>query len=299
VVAPFVLDWASHAGGRGDVAGDTETVMMKHVRAVHGAALAGVLSLLSAASANAQITRVESGRHTVSVNLGYFTARGDQNEVENWQADWVRQRFVIDPNEIEAGRSRGDVLLADLFDFDAEPLQFNLKDFNGPTISGEWNYALSDYLEAGVGVGFYQQTVHSVYLDAVNEVDGSEIEQELRLRVVPFSATVKFLPIGRGKVEPYVGGGLGLFRWSYSEVGQFVDTFDYSLFRARYEADGLAAGPIVLGGVRFPFSDVWLGGVELRYQHADGKIDRQETELLGDKMDLGGWSANFGVHLRF
>ena len=30
--------------------------------------------------------------------------------------------------------------------------------------------------------------------------------------------------VGRGGVEPYVGAGIGVFNWRYSEVGEFVDT---------------------------------------------------------------------------
>ena len=72
----------------------------------------------------------------------------------------------------------------------------------------------------------------SVYRDFVN-TNGAEIAQDLKLRIVPFTATVRFLPIGRGGVEPYVGGGLGVFNWRYSETGEFVDFSDnYGLPRA-------------------------------------------------------------------
>ena len=40
----------------------------------------------------------------------------------------------------------------------------------------------------------------------------SEIEQEFKLRIVPFTATFRFLPLGRkGAVQPYIGGGVGVF----------------------------------------------------------------------------------------
>jgi opacity protein-like surface antigen len=232
-----------------------------------------VLLLSSATSVDAQIRRVDdTGRNSVNFNIGYFAVRGEDS------------------------RADGDVLVADLSS--AEALDFNIKDFNGATFGGEWLFAVSDYLEAGVGAGFYQRTAPSVYADFVND-DGSEIEQDLKLRVVPISATVRFLPIGRGGVEPYVGAGIGIYNWRYSEVGEFVDTFDFSVFRARYVADGTAVGPVVLGGIRFPVSDVWTIGGELRYQKAEGDIDRDATELLGDKIDLGGWSTSFTFGLRF
>ena len=77
---------------------------------------------------------------------------------------------------------------------------------------------------------------------------GRLIAQELKLRMAPITATVRFLPLGRsGPVEPYIGGGVGFFNWKYSEVGEFVDFSDNSIFQARYRADG---GDVI---VRCPF----------------------------------------------
>jgi len=245
--------------------------MIKHLQTIFCASAIAVLLLGTAANAQAQITRVDSGGQSVGFNLGYFAVRGEDS------------------------RATGDVLLADLSDF--EPLAFDVKDFNGATIGGEWLFALGDYLEGGVGVGFYRRTVPSVYANVVND-NGTEIEQDLKLRVIPMTATVRFLPAGRGGVEPYVGAGFGAFNWRYSEVGEFVDTSDYSIFRDRYIADGTAFGPVVLGGVRFPVADVWTVGGEIRWQKAEGKFD-DDVRLLGDRIDLGGVSASVTFHLRF
>jgi hypothetical protein len=232
----------------------------------------GILVLAGASQAEAQIRQVDSGRNSIGFNLGYFSARS------------------------EDARVAGDVLIADISDI--EPLAFDISDFNGVTFGGEWSFGLSEYLEGSVGLGYYQNTVHSVYANVVND-NGSEIEQDLKLRTVPITATVRFLPIGRGGVEPYVGAGIGVFNWRYSEAGEFVDTADYSIFRAQYVADGWTAGPVILGGIRFPIADVWTVGGELRYQNAEGDIDQEATDLLGDKIDLGGWSTSFTLNLRF
>jgi opacity protein-like surface antigen len=233
-------------------------------------ACALTILLAGAASAEAQIRRVEP-RQSIGVNLGYFALRGEDT------------------------RGDRDVLIANLFDF--EPLAFDVSDFNGATVGGEWLFGLGEFMEGGVGAGFYRRTVPSVYADVVRD-NGREIAQDLRLRVVPVTATVRFLPLGRGGVEPYVGAGLGIFNWRYSEVGEFVDTFDYSIFPGRFTANGTSAGPVVLGGIRFPVSDVWLLGGEVRYQRAEGQID-SASELLGDRFDLGGWTTSLTMHIRF
>ena len=175
-------------------------------------------------------------------------------------------------------------------------LSFNIKDFNGPTVGGEWLIGLTDWFDAGIGVGFYQRTTPSVYTDFVNS-NGTEIEQDLKLRIVPVTATFRFLPLGhRGLVRPYVGAGVGILSWRYSESGQFVAN-DNSIFRDTFVGSGTKTGPVVLGGLTFPVGSVDIGG-EIRYQSAKGTLPASEN-FAGPKIDLGGMNYLFVVNFRF
>ena len=40
-------------------------------------------------------------------------------------------------------------------------------------------------------------------------------------------------------------------------------------------------------------------GGEFKWQKAEGDTNSVESQLLGSKIDLGGWSANFTLHFRF
>jgi opacity protein-like surface antigen len=100
-------------------------------------------------------------------------------------------------------------------------------------------------------------------------------------------------------VEPYVGGGIGAFRWKYSETGDFVDFSDNSIFHDNFIANGTAFGPVILGGIRFPFADMWDVGGEVRWQKAEGDTKPAESGLLGSKIDLGGFNAAVTLHVRF
>ena len=139
----------------------------------------------------------------------------------------------------------------------------------------------------------------SVYAQKVRD-DGSEIEQDLKLRIMPLSATVRFLPIGRGGVEPYVGAGIGAFNWHYSEVGEFIDsrtTFtdnDRFVGRRHGGRSGRAWRHPLPGERRV---DGRRGDCAGRRPRARGCST--EEFFLGDKIDLGGWNDNFTVHLRF
>ena len=47
-------------------------------------------------------------------------------------------------------------------------LAFTVSDFSGRLFGGEYLVGLGDYFDAGLGVGFYQRTVPTVYTDFVN-----------------------------------------------------------------------------------------------------------------------------------
>ena len=191
----------------------------------------------------------------------------------------------------EDGRANTDVLVNNR-DF----LAFNIKDFNGAVFGAEWLAGLGDRFEAGLGAGYYARTVPAVYLDFVN-ANGTEIEQDIKLRVVPFTATVRFLPMGHHNgIEPYIGGGVGLLAWRYSETGQFLAT-DSSIFRDSFVTKGSAAGPLILGGIRVPVGSMGIG-FEVRHQSAEGKIP-SDQDFAGTTIDLGGFTYNFTVHVRF
>jgi outer membrane protein W len=139
-----------------------------------------------------------------------------------------------------------DVLVNNL-DF----LAFTIKDFNAPTIGAEYLVGLGDRFEGGMGIGIYSRTVPTVYNDFVNK-NGSEIEQDLKLRIIPFTATVRFLPMGRHNgIVPYIGGGVGVFNWRYTETGQFLAD-DIRFSAATSSGPGARAGRSFLAGCACP-----------------------------------------------
>jgi hypothetical protein len=224
--------------------------------------LAGAL-LMCATVASAQ----DLGRQTVNFTLGYFTPLGydarDDDDVLN-----VNSTFLL----------------------------FDLDEFNGASVGGEWLFPLARHIEGGIGVSYSSQTVPSVYADFVDP-DGTEIDQDLRLRLVPLAFTVRLIPVNpRSPIQPYIGGGVGLISWQYSEVGEFIDfNAGREIFNERFEKSGTNAGPIVLGGIRFA-GDAFSTGFEIRYQRATGDLD---ADFAAPEIDLGGWTYNFTAGVRF
>jgi hypothetical protein len=228
-------------------------------------ALAAAVVAFAVASAPGRASAQSS---VVTFNVGYFALKG------------------------EDGRTDNDVLVTNLSTF-----LFELDDFNGATFGGEWAFGLGDFVEVGVGANFYRQTVPSVYADFVDS-DGTEIEQDLKLRIAPVTFLGRFFPLGRRNgFEPYIGGGLGIFAWHYSETGEFVDPADNSVFRESYVDSGNEFGPIFVGGLRFSSRTVTVGG-EFRYQDAKADLDRS-VGFFDDRLDLGGYSGLFTIGFKF
>jgi len=236
-----------------------------------------------AAPASAQIVQ------SVSFGAGFFQPRGFDRRVD------------------------GDVLVANLTQPDVLPgvsgsLSFDIGEFRGMPLFGEWNLAINKRLEVSAGLSYFTNKVDSVYADLVNcplppcaPPGGTEIEQELRLTMLPISGLVRFFPMGDPTgIQPYLGGGVAAIRFTYTETGEFVDTTTFEIFSDKYTAKGTAFGAIILGGVRFPLGgDVYGLTVEGKYQFANGKTGGFDAGFLGDKIDLSGGTLQAGFLIRF
>ncbi len=189
-------------------------------------------------------------------------------------------------------RVAGDVLVAN-HDF----LAFDFEDFNGVTAGAEWLVPVGPFVEVGAGAAVYRRTVPTVYRDFVAS-NGTEIEQSLRLRTIPTSLTLRVVPTGQSSpVQPYIGAGVAIINWRYSEFGDFVDFGSTALVvrPGTFVATGTEVGPVVLGGVRL-VSDAFSLGGEVRYQKADAELD---SRFAGPRLDLGGWTYQATFGLRF
>ncbi len=202
-------------------------------------------------------------------------------------------------------RVASDVLVADLnqpeivgFPGTTASLEFDIKKFRGWALFGEWNIGFTDRLEVGFGGSYYSRKVPSRYRDLEHGLrpQQPDIEQNLGLRILPVTAIVRFLPFGRpSDFQPYVGAGIGILAFRYSEIGEFVDPDTLEIFPAHLTKTGTTAGPILLGGIRMPLGgDIYAFTLEGRYQWGSGDTGGAANEFLGDKIDLGGGHLNFG-----
>lgn len=191
-----------------------------------------------------------------------------------------------------------------VFTLDAE--DFDDFDFGMTYVTG-----LSNHLEMGFNLDFFESTVRSEYRDWVDEA-GFPILHDSTLRLTPFTADVRFLPGGRQKYRGsrsqyavrkpagYLGAGVGLVFYHYEEVGDFLDFTTPEvpvLFPASYEDDGVVPEFHILGGLDVPVGPNWSFLIEGRYSWAEASLG-QDFSGLGD-MNLGGFSGFFGAAVHF
>lgn len=196
---------------------------------------------------------------------------------------------------MRTGRSATDILLIEHHD-----LAFEFREFNAPAIGVEWLVPIGNRYEAGLGASFSRDTVPTVHVGVVNS-DGSRIPRELRLRQIPVALTARVLPLGQSySVQPYLGGGVVLFQWQFTESGDFATATRRTVFRdEEYTATGIAIGPIVLAGLRAVTGDTLAFGIEGRYQRARGAFGPTFARVADPDIDLGGWTLLATAGLRF
>ncbi len=192
----------------------------------------------------------------------------------------------------ENERIENDVLIAN-----GGFLRFDLRDFAGGTVGVEWLVPVGPVVEFGAGVAVYRRTVPTVYRDFIAS-DGSEIDQSLRLRMAPITLSIRIVPTGQNSpVQPYLGVGLAIVSWRYSEFGDFIDfgTASRVVRPGTFVLSGTEVAPVVLGGVRFG-SGALSAGAEVRYQRASTDLD---SRFAAPRLDLGAWTVQGTFGIRF
>jgi hypothetical protein len=194
----------------------------------------------------------------------------------------------------EDARVAGDVLNAN-----RTFLVFDIGEFKSATAGVEWLFPIGSFVEGGAGVSFTRRTVPTVYQDFVDN-NNREIEQDLRLRRIPIDLTLRVLPLGASSpVQVYVGGGLSIIPWRYSETGDFIDfNSNGDVFRDTFVGSSTETGAVALAGVRFQGRGA-AGGFEVKYHKADASFQPEDDEFAGTHLDLGGWTYQATLGFRF
>ena len=192
----------------------------------------------------------------------------------------------------EDARTDNDVLVGNL---ENAGLAFNIGDFTSATVGGEWLFGLGERFDAGLGLGFYSDTVPSSLqgsdtLERSRDQTGSQAAHRAVHRDRP-------VPPARSR-----GGHPAVHRRRRRRLRVALqrDRGVRGLQRLQHLprqllGSGATAGPVVMGGVGIPIGS-FSAGFEIRYQSAQGDLPLDQG-FAGTKIDLGGFNylATFKV----
>lgn len=198
----------------------------------------------------------------------------------------------------------------DLLNFFQTELTLDRGDFRAPAISGEFAFVLNPRLDIAVGAGWSNVKRGSEDRDFVEEIDGEDvpIRQTTALRVIPFTATLKFYPLSRGRsiselawvpasTTPYVGIGGGMAWHRLQQYGDFVSESDLSIFTDSWESNSRSAIGHALAGV-----DHWFTpriGLNAEGRYTFGSATPVGDFAGWDSIDLSGLQLGIGLAVRW
>jgi opacity protein-like surface antigen len=153
-------------------------------------------------------------------------------------------------------------------------------------------------VELGVSIDGYGRRLDTSYRNYTRP-DGSEVEQTLRLVMVPIGLSLRIVPTSRrARIAPYLEVGADAIHYKYEEFGDFIDFFDDGLpvEGDSFVSEGFGFGFHVAAGLKVPLNPDFSIVGEGRYQRAKRQM---ADDFRNSEIDLGGWSATVGINVRF
>lgn len=181
---------------------------------------------------------------------------------------------------------------------DGRPPGLERSDWNGLYGGIEYSARLARNVELGFHIDGYGRSLDTSYRDHVRQ-DDSEIQQTLKLNIVPVGVSLRVVPTGRhAKLAPYVAVGVDAVFYKYEEFGDLVDFSDPSLPISfdSFKSEGVAVGVHGAVGLRVALTADFSLVAEGRYLYS--KTDAAD-DFSNFRIDLSGASATVGLHIRF
>ena len=195
----------------------------------------------------------------------------------------------------------------DLFDFVRDELTLGRGDFTSALIGGEVGVAVLDPVDVTVGLEYSGRTVPSEMRDWVTQ-DDQPITQSTKFTRFRVSVGAKAYLLPRGRSisryawipapwSPFLGAGLGMTWYEFTQEGDFVDSETANIFEDRFTSRGHGITPWVSAGADITLSPYFYLRAEARHLWGTGSIDRSTFQGF-EPLDLSGFRAMIGVGVR-
>ncbi len=214
---------------------------------------------------------------------------------------------------------------SDLWTDEFENMDFSKSDFTNSNFSFSYEYFLSNQISLAISVDGYSRKKVGVYKDYVGiqfqegdfafpidfEADFA-ISHVFDVSITPIQLSLKLAPLGRrGRLIPYVGGGVGVYLWNvrlqgdiidfedvweYIEDDFIIDVFPVKLADAR-EDNKFNVGYHAFGGLMFPIANRISIEAEFKYNMLKGALTEGFEGF--DDFDLSGYQISIGLNYWF
>lgn len=185
-----------------------------------------------------------------------------------------------------------------LFDDDVALYNVEKKDFAGAFGGLEFTKGLTSNIELALSVDGYGREIPTHYRDFTRP-SKREIEQTLRLVIVPASAIVRLHRGGRYRTwTPYVGAGVAAMFWQYEEFGDFIDfdTKGQPVVFDSFKSTGATAGLVLNAGLRYRINEDFQ--VTADFRNFSGK-QKMGGDFAPNQIDVSGAAFTIGFRLNF
>ena len=213
--------------------------------------------------------------------------------------------------------------MSDLWEIEFENMSYTKPQFQNTNFAFGYEYFVSRELSVILSVDGYTKKKSGIYNDYVGDsIDGDDyafdygegfpISHVFSVSITPIQASIKLTPLGRkGKLIPYVGGGVGAYLWTvrlqgemidFNEGEEFLDGDDIVIGFPVYEVDAreenkLSFGFHVFSGIMLPIANRISAEGEVKYNRLSGSF---KDGFIGfDPFDLGGWTISIGMNYWF
>lgn len=196
---------------------------------------------------------------------------------------------------------------SDLLSFVKNELTLGRQDFDAITGAADLAFRITPRVDVAFGVGYTSTRAGSEFRDWVDQ-NNQPIEQVTELRRVPITATLRYYLVPRGhrigqlawvpnRIATYVGGGGGLMRYDFHQVGDFVDYQTLNVFHDEFRTSGWTRAAHALAGIELALGTRVAVTTEVRYTYAKGRVSGSFEGF--DRIDLSGLSVTAGFAVRF
>ena len=208
---------------------------------------------------------------------------------------------------VRAGFARASAE-SDIFTLATDELTLDRSDFDGVSFGADLGLRLTQRLDLSVGAEYAGADVSSEVRDWVDQ-DDLPIEQSTSYKRVPVTASLKLYLTPRGhsigqfawipnRYVPFVGVGGGAMWYRFRQEGDFVDFETLDVFNDMYTSSGWTPTGHGFAGLDISLGPRWVLTGQGKYTYAKARMNPQDFDDF-DKIDLSGFSATFGLSVRF